>query len=70
MREKFNVMTSPSYLKKKTVRLAEIRSTYKARSISSARDYLVIANSVSGKDRIDSRKKIIQRGVKIEYAEE
>ncbi len=70
MKTLYDVMKSTTYKSKKAMRMMKIERTHKIRNVSSARDYLIIANSISGKDRIDSRKRIIQRGAKKRYADE
>lgn len=66
MKTKYATMNSEWYLKKKQERMNALKKARISRSINDARDYLVLANAISGKNRIDSRKKIISRGAKIE----
>jgi len=70
MRAQYRAMKSRSYTMKKKMRMDAMRKAYTTRKIDSARDYLVIANSISGKDRIDSRMRIIKKGAEPEYAQE
>lgn len=64
MKAKYGLMQTERYKTKKKQRMTELRKLRQNRTINSARDYLVIANRVSGKDRIDSRMKVIKRGEK------
>ena len=66
MKVKYAAMSSPSYIEKKRERMEALKKARTGRDINTARDYLVMANAISGKDRIESRKRIITRGVKLE----
>ena len=64
MKAKYELMQTERYKTKKQQRMAKLRKMRQSRTINSARDYLIIANGVSGKDRIDSRIKVITRSEK------
>lgn len=61
MKAKFALMHTERYQAQKKKRMANLKKIRQTRAIDCARDYLVIANSVSGKDRIDSRIKVITK---------
>ena len=65
MKVKYETMSSARYMKKKRERMEALKKARMGRDINTAREYLVMANAISGKDRIDSRKRIISRGVKL-----
>ena len=64
MKAKFELMQTEKYKAEKQKRMIALQEKRKNRTINCARDYLAIANSVCGKDRIDSRVKVITKGEK------
>lgn len=67
MKAQYKAMKSHAYQLKKNKRMKTLREACATRNINSARDYLVVANSISGKDRIDSRVRVIKKGTDLEY---
>lgn len=65
MKTVYKAMQSEPYKTKKNLRMAELKKAREKRSIENARDYFAIANGISGKDRIDSRSRIIAKKVEI-----
>ena len=61
MKIMYKAMQTEPYKRKKGVRMAKLKAARKHRDIQNARDYLAVANAISGKDRIDSRVRIITR---------
>ena len=62
----YKAMQSEPYKKKKSIRMAKLRKARKQRNIQNARDYFAVANGISGKDRIDSRVRVITKKMEIE----
>lgn len=64
MKVKYSLMQSSGYKAKKEQRMKELKRRRQKQSINCARDYFVIANSVSGETRIASRVQVIVGGDK------
>ena len=58
MKIRYAVMESPKHQKEKEARIKSIKMAHASRQIRSAREYLVIANSINGQRRIASRNRI------------
>jgi len=59
MKSKYGLKNTPEYRKRKQQRVVKMIEMQKRRTINSGRDYLIMVNGISGKDRIDSRVRVI-----------
>lgn len=58
MKLKYQVMGSQGHKIQKAERLAMIKKARTSRSFANSRDYLIVANKISGQKRIESRARI------------
>ena len=65
MKAMYKAMQSEPYKAKKSQRMSELKAARKQRNIENARDYFAIANAITGKDRIDSRVRVITKRMEI-----
>lgn len=66
MKIMYKAMQTEPYKRKKSIRMAKLKKMRKQRNIQNAKDYLAVANAISGKDRIDSRVRVISRKMEID----
>lgn len=59
MKTKYALMRSEPYQTKKHMRMTKLKNARKQRDIQNTRDYFAVANAIAGKDRIDSRVRVI-----------
>lgn len=60
MKLKYDAMKTPKYKEQKADRLAMMKEIRTKGTFSNVRDYLVTANRISGKNRIESRMRVHQ----------
>lgn len=58
MKLKYAVMNSENHRKKKASRMRALKMARTQRPIRTSREYLVLANSINGQKRIESRERI------------
>lgn len=58
MKLKYSIMNSEAHRTQKASRMQAMKKARTQKAISTSREYLVIANSISGHKRIESRQRI------------
>lgn len=58
MKLKYSTMGSTVHRNQKTYRMAAMKKARTQKHIESSRDYLILANSIHGKKRIESRQRV------------
>lgn len=58
MKLKYTIMGSDTHLSRKKNRMQELKKVRIKKKINNSREYLIVANRISGQKRIESREKI------------
>lgn len=58
MKLKYTIMGSDTHLSRKKNRMQELKKVRIQKKINNSREYLIVANRISGQKRIESREKI------------
>ncbi len=58
MKLKYTIMKSDTHLSRKENRMQELKTVRIKKNINNSREYLIVANRISGQKRIESREKI------------
>lgn len=58
MKLRYTIMESDTHLSRKKNRMQELKKVRIQKKINNSREYLIVANRISGQKRIESREKI------------